>query len=84
MTAERLVAVWMSLVGFSVAGAYLMAYLDPERNALTRLLASYLSRDWGGLRLLSPKLSMLLIALGGFLGGLLGIVFFFREGWWKF
>lgn len=82
MTAENVVAVWMMIVGFSVGALYLMAYMKPERNAATRFITSYLSRRWGGLRLLSPRQSMLIIAIGGVVGGVMGIVFFFREGWW--
>ena len=84
MTIEQGVALWGIFCSAVIATVYFMAYRNPERNAVTRFIQSYLSRNWGGLRSRTPRQSMLLIGFGGVLGVVMGIVFFFREGWWKF
>ena len=81
---ERFIAVWMMLFGFGITVVYFMAWVNPERNSLTRFIERYLSRRYGGLRVLTARQSMILIALGGAIVGLLGIYFFFQRGWWSF
>lgn len=61
---DALFALWTAAVSFAVGVCYLIAFLDPERNRMTKWINRYLQHKW---LLVRGRSAALIISIGGFL-----------------
>jgi hypothetical protein len=79
VTHEQLGYLSGGIVSLAVAWAYFLTYFNPQRNALTRWVVSFVSREWVRGFGLSPKRQMLLLGSLAMVIGLVGVVLFMRS-----
>jgi hypothetical protein len=76
MTQEQWGYLSGSIVALAVAYLYLLGYLNPQRNRLTRWVEWYVTREWvRGFRL-SPRTQMLILGCLALVIGLAGVALF--------